>query len=105
MVLAADPAAPWLGSAPLRRASLTSGLLHAVEAALAETFELAPLGSAIVPFPEAPATDTAALGRSFRGQRGRVLLRESVTVTAAGRTGPGDRLAAGGPLARPVASR
>jgi hypothetical protein len=34
--------------------------------------------------PEQPDTDNTALGRSFRGQRGRVLLRESVTVSSAG---------------------
>jgi hypothetical protein len=84
VVLAADPAAPWLGSSPLRRSSLSAGMLHAVESALAEVFELAPIGSSIVPMPENPAVDNAELGRSFRGQRGRVLLRESVAVTAAG---------------------
>jgi hypothetical protein len=79
-----DPAAPWLGSAPLRRANLTAAMLNAVESALAEVFENAPLGSQIVPFPESPDTDMTAIGRSFRGQRGRVLLRESVNVSAAG---------------------
>jgi hypothetical protein len=83
-----DPAAPWLGSAPLKRASLTAGLLNAVESALAEVYENAPLGSQIVPMPEQPETDNAALGRSFRGQRGRVLLRESVAVSAAGGPAP-----------------
>lgn len=79
-----DVATPWAGQAPLKRAQLTAGLLNAVESALAETFENAPLGSQIVPFPESPDTDMTAIGRSFRGQRGRVLLRESVSVTAAG---------------------
>lgn len=79
-----DAAAPWLGSAPLRRARLTAGLLHSVESALAEVFELAPIGSQVVPMPEQPETDSDKLGRSFRGQRGRVLLRESVSVSAAG---------------------
>ena len=79
-----DPAAPWYGSAPLKRASLTAGMLNAVESALAEVFENAPLGSQIVPFPESPDTDMTTIGRSFRGQRGRVLLRESVAVSAAG---------------------
>lgn len=83
-----DPAAPWLGSAPLRRASLTAGLLNAVESALAEVYDLGPIGSQIVPYPETPETDMAALGRSFRGQRGRVLLRESVNVSAAGGPAP-----------------
>jgi hypothetical protein len=79
-----DPAAPWIGTAPLRRASLTAGLLNAVETALAEVFEQAPLGSQIVPFPEAPGTDMEQLSRGFRGRRGAVLLRESVSVTSAG---------------------
>ena len=79
-----DPATPWAGQAPLRRASLTAGLLHAVETALQEVYQTAPLGSQVVPFPESPDTDREKLARSFRGQRGRVLLRESVTTTAAG---------------------
>ena len=79
-----DPAAPYYGTAPLKRASLTAGMLNAVESALAEVFDLAPIGSQVVPMPEVPDTDNEKLGRSFRGQRGRVLLRESVTVSAAG---------------------
>lgn len=86
--IGADPVAPWLGTAPLRRASLTAGMLHAVESALAEVFEHAPLGSQIVPYPESGETDMNVLGRSFRGQRGRVLLRESVNVSAAGGPAP-----------------
>lgn len=86
--LAADQVAPWAGQAPLRRAALTAGLLHALETALSEVYSLAPLGSQVVPFPEAPDTDNEALGRSFRGTRGRVLLRESVQVTAAGGPAP-----------------
>lgn len=83
-----DPAAPYYGTAPLKRASLTAGMLNAVESALAEIYENAPLGSMIVPFPESGETDMTTLGRSFRGQRGRVLLRESVQVTAAGGPAP-----------------
>jgi len=83
-----SPAAPWAGTAPLHRAGLTAGLLQSVESALAEVFAGAPIGSQIVPFPEAPETDLEALGRGFRGRRGRVLLRESVQVTAAGGAAP-----------------
>jgi hypothetical protein len=83
-----DAAAPYYGTAPLKRANLTAGLLNAVESALGEVFENAPLGSQVVPMPEQPDTDNAALGRSFRGQRGRVLLRESVEVRAAGGPAP-----------------
>ncbi|HEY8067070.1 MAG TPA: phage portal protein [Methylosinus sp.] len=86
--IGADVATPWLGSAPLRRASLTAGLLNALEAALSEVFEFAPLGSQIVPFPESPDVDMEALGRGFRGRRGRVMLRESVAVAAAGGPAP-----------------
>lgn len=86
--IGADPVAPWLGQAPLRRAAITAGLLHAIETALREVFEDAPIGSQIIPFPESPETDMTALGRGFRGRRGRVLLRESVNVTAAGGPAP-----------------
>jgi hypothetical protein len=63
-------------------------MLQAVESALAEVFADAPLGSQIVPFPEAGATDLEAMGRGFRGRRGRVLMRESVAVSAAGGPAP-----------------
>ena len=88
VVIGSDPAAPWHGSAPLRRASLTAGLLHAVEDAIAEVFAEAPIGSQIVPFPESQETDLEMLGRGFRGRRGRVMLRESVQVSAAGGPAP-----------------
>ena len=83
-----DVAAPYYGTAPLKRASLTAGLLNAVESALAEVFELAPLGTSIVPFPEAPQTDLESMARGFRGNRGKVLVRESVAVAAAGGPAP-----------------
>lgn len=83
-----DPAAPYYGTAPLRRASLTAGMLNAVESALAEVFENTPLGSQVLPMPESPDTDLETLGRGFRGKRGRVLLRESVNVSAAGGPAP-----------------
>lgn len=86
--VAPDPAQPWNGQAPLRRASLTAGLLHSIETALAEVYRDAPLGSQVVPFPESQEVDMDALGRSFRGQRGRVLVRESVNVSAAGGPAP-----------------
>lgn len=82
--VAPDPGAPWTGQAPLRRAQLTAGLLHTLESALAEVYENAPLGSQVVPFPESPDVDLDTLGRGFRARRGRVMLRESVNVTAAG---------------------
>ena len=83
-----DPVAPWTGTAPLRRASLTAGLLQAVEAALSEAFAEMPLASQVVPFPETPDVDLQGLGRDMRGRRGRVLLRESVNVAAGGGPAP-----------------
>lgn len=85
---APDPGAPWTGQAPLRRSSLTAGLLQEVEQALSEVYSGAPFGSQVVPFPESQEVDLAALGRDFRGQRGRVLVRESVNVSAAGGPAP-----------------
>lgn len=86
--VAPDPGQPWTGQAPLRRASLTAGLLQQVETALAEVYRNAPIGSLVVPFPETPDVDMAELGRGFRGRRGQVMLRESVAVTAAGGPAP-----------------
>lgn len=82
--VAPDPAAPWNGQAPLRRSSLTAGLLQQIESAISEVYGNAPMGSQVVPFPESQEVDLADLGRGFRGQRGRVLVRESVNVSAAG---------------------
>lgn len=86
--IGSDAASPWTGTSPLRRASLTAGMLHSVETALAEVYENAPIGSQIVPFPETEGTDLNELGAGFRGKRGRVLMRESVQVTAAGGPAP-----------------
>lgn len=83
-----DVVAPYYGTAPLKRAQLTAGLLNAIETALAEVYETAPLASMIVPFPEAPQTDLEKMARGFRGNRGKVLIRESVNVAAAGGPAP-----------------
>lgn len=79
---------PWAGTSPLRRSSLTAGLLQTLETALGEVYDNAPIGTTVLPFPESPDVDMEALGRGFRGRRGRVLLRESVNVTAAGGAAP-----------------
>ncbi|MBD2840765.1 phage portal protein [Erythrobacter rubeus] len=86
--IAPDPGTPWAGQAPLRRASLTASLLHTLEHALGEVYENAPLGSQVVPFPESQGTDLETLGHGFRARRGRVMLRESVAVQAAGGPAP-----------------
>lgn len=83
--IGADNLTPWIGTAPLRRASLTGGMLHAVESALAETFENAPLGSQIVPLPDTGADDMATMRAAFKGRRGSTLVIEGVAqATAAG---------------------
>jgi hypothetical protein len=79
-----DMSAPWTGTSPLSRASLTAGLLNSIETALGEFYEFAPIGTQVLPFPESPETDLEKIGAGFRGKRGRTLLRESVNVTAAG---------------------
>jgi hypothetical protein len=79
---------PYVGTAPLRRARLTAGLLQTLETALGEIYANAPLGTSIVPFPESPETDMESIARGFRGTRGRVLIRESVNVQAAGGPAP-----------------
>lgn len=73
-----DPAAPWSGTAPLRRARLSAELLEEVETALRDVFRDAPLGSQIVPVPEGSADDMAALRAGFRGRRGAALVIEGV---------------------------
>jgi hypothetical protein len=86
--IGSDAAAPWEGTSPLRRASLSAAMLHSVEATLADVYANAPIGSQIVPFPETEGTSLEELGAGFRGKRGRVLMRESVQVTAAGGPAP-----------------
>lgn len=86
--VAPDPGQPWTGQAPLRRASLSAGLLQQVEGVLAEVYQNAPIGSQVIPFPESQDVDLAEIGRGFRARRGQVMLRESVNVTAAGGPAP-----------------
>ncbi len=83
-----NPASPWRGTPPLQRAAVTAGILHAIEDTLAEVFANAPIGSQIVAMPETTPGDNDKLAASFRGKRGRVLLRESTQVTAAGGPAP-----------------
>ena len=86
--IGADVGMPYVGQSPLRRARLTAGLLQTLESALSEVYLNAPLGSSVIPFPEAPDQDMSDLARGFRGFRGKVLVRESVNVTAAGGPAP-----------------
>ncbi|MFC0158884.1 hypothetical protein CDZ97_26560 [Mameliella alba] len=83
--IGADHVTPWIGTAPLRRSTLTGGLLHAVESALSETFENAPMGSIIAHLPDTGAEDMATMRGAFRGRRGSTLVMEGVAqATAAG---------------------
>lgn len=83
--IGSDNLTPWIGTAPLRRSSLTGAMLHAVEAALSETFENAPLGSQIVPLPDSGAEDMESMRHAFTGRRGKTLVIEGVAqATAAG---------------------
>ena len=84
----ADMNMPYLGQSPLRRSGLTAGLLHHVETVLSDVYRDGPIGSSVVPFPESPETDMGEIARAFRGYRGKVQIRESVNVTAAGGPAP-----------------
>jgi hypothetical protein len=86
--IGADAIQPWYGTAPMKRSSLSADLLEIIERALVEVYGDAPLGSSIVPMPETPETDLADIARGFRGSRGKVLVRESVQVQAAGGPAP-----------------
>jgi hypothetical protein len=81
--LGTDVSHPWTGTAPLRRAQLTAGLLHAVETALAETYENAPVGSQLLPLPEGTADDMASMRAALRGRRGTVMMVEGAAAAVA----------------------
>ncbi len=80
-----DPAAPYYGTAPLKRASLTASFLNAVESALADVFENVPLGSQVVHLPESNSGDMTEMRETFRGRRGSVMIVEGVAHAVAGR--------------------
>jgi len=86
--IGSDAVTPWAGTAPLKRASLTAGLLSEVESVLSEIYQNAPIASQIIPFPESTTTDMDLLGAGFQGKRGRVMIRESTQVSAAGGVAP-----------------
>lgn len=83
-----DPAAPYLGTAPLRRASITAGLLNAVESALSEIYESAPLGSTVLHLPEGISGDLGEVSHKLLGRRGRVIAFEGVQTAIAGGMAP-----------------
>ena len=88
--IGADARSPWQGVAPLRRAQISAGLLNATEVALAEVFRDAPIGSKVLGMPETSSGANSKLAHSFRGKRGRVLVRDSSTAYAGSQAAPDD---------------
>lgn len=76
--IGSDVVAPWSGTAPLRRSSLSAQMLHELETALRDVFRDSPMGSLIVPVPEGSADDMAGIRAGFRGRRGAALVIEGV---------------------------
>jgi hypothetical protein len=81
--IGSDMVAPWTGSAPLRRASLTASLLQEVETALRDVYRDAPLGTLILPLPDGSSDDMEVMRGSFRGRRGSTLVVEGVAQAVA----------------------
>ncbi len=82
--IGADPTAPWTGTAPLRRAAISAGLLHEVETALATVFRDAPLGSMIVPLDAGGGEALDQVRGALRGRRGGALVIEHLATAIAG---------------------
>ena len=82
--LAADAASPWTGSPPLKRAQLSAGLLHEIEAALHGVFRDAPLGSMIVPLDAGGGEALEEVRGHLRGRRGGALVVEYLSQAIAG---------------------
>lgn len=83
-----DAVTPWAGSAPLARAKLSAQLLEAIETAMRDVYQDAPLGSQIVHVPEGSAADMDEMRRSFRGRRGAALVVEGVAQAVAAGMNP-----------------
>lgn len=81
--IGSDATTPWAGSAPLRRAQLSAQLLEALETALRDVYQDAPIGSQIIPVPEGSADDMDALRQGFKGRRGAALVIEGVAQSVA----------------------
>lgn len=76
--IGSDAVTPWAGTAPLRRATLSAQLMAEIETALRDVFRDAPLGSQIVPMPEAKAADMEAMRTAITGARGKSIIVEGV---------------------------
>jgi hypothetical protein len=81
--IGSDPVAPWSGTAPLRRASLSANLLHELESALRDTFRDAPVGSQVLPLPDGSPDDMAGMRAAIRGRHGSTLIIEGASQAAA----------------------
>ncbi len=86
--LGIDPAAPWIGQAPLRRSGLSASLLEQIETALRDVYQNAPLGSQIVHLPEGATDDMATMRKNLLGRRGAALVVEGVAAAAAAGMAP-----------------
>lgn len=86
--IGSDTSQPWIGQAPLRRASITASPLESLETALSEVYQCAPLGTSIVPTTESNEADLNTMAAALRGKRERTLLKESMQVQAAGGMAP-----------------
>lgn len=84
IVTGADARQPWAGTPPLHRSGLSAGLLQTMETLLSDVYRDAPIGSGVVPMPESKEADLQDIARGFKGARGKMLVRESVAVQAAG---------------------
>lgn len=85
------PTMPWAGRSPLARAQLTADLLAAVESALKEVFQEAPLGSQVAHFPDGATEDTENMRHQLRGRRGATLIIEGAAHAMAAGMQASDR--------------
>ena len=81
--IGSDPVAPWHGTPPLQRASLTANMLHEIEGALRDTFRDAPIGSQVLPLPDSSPDDMQAMRMAIRGRHGSTLIVEGASQAAA----------------------
>ena len=83
--IGSDPVAPWTGTPPLRRASLSASMLQEIEEALRDTFRDAPIGSQVLPLPDSSPEDMDNMRSAIKGRQGQTLVIEGVAqATAAG---------------------
>ena len=79
---------PWAGTSPLRRASLSGDMLAAVETALRDVYQSAPIGSVIIPLPDSTSEDMQAMRSALVGRRGAAVVIEGTAQATAGGMNP-----------------